>query len=757
MEDKLYGYMDWPGIEAIVYSEEDHPYRFLGPHTTDDGILILAFFPDSEEVSVVVKGSGEETAMVKEDEAGYYAVLLPGKRIPAYSFRVLYESGTEEFFGDPYSFGPQLTEKETKKFNEGTSFEIYRKLGAHPATINGVSGVSFAVWAPNAVRVSVVGDFDHWDGRMRPMERLWDSGIFELFIPGVSAGDIYKYEIKAKGGLTYLKADPYAFASELRPDTASIVADLSDFTWTDEKWLAKRPSLQRKDQPLAIYEVDLSTFARRSDEEISDEPDRQSSEDDNQVFDVARSFYNYRELAPMIAKYVKELGYTHIELLPVMEHFSDASMGYEVTGYYAPTARFGKPEDFMYFMNYMHTQGIGVILDWVPAQFPRDVHGLAAFDGTFLYEHMDPRKGVHPKHNTLLYNYARPEVSNFLIANALFWKDVYHADGLRLDSVATMLYLDYDRKPGQWIPNIYGGPENLDTVEFFKNLNAVYRKKGDGALLIAEDASSWPNLTAPVKDGGLGFDYKWNSVWAEDTVGYLQLDPHFRSEHYRELTQSTAYSFSENFITGYSHDAIVYGQGSMYAKMPGRPAGKYANLRLAYGYLFTHPGKKMLFMGQDLGAHREWNYERPMPWDKFSGEEHQQMMSYMKALLKLYRSQPTLYQMDDDPEGFSWINNTDDDDNLVTFMRLGKNKDDNLLVICNFSQSAYEKYQVGVPYPGKYKEIFNSDSPAFGGSGNINPRVKTSKPEACDGEENSIRVVIPPMGISVYSCTPAAV
>ncbi len=417
MEDKLYELMDWAGIEALVYSEEDHPHKSLGARVTDDGILYLAYFPDSVGVSLLISGRKSPIPMTLEDEGGFYAALSAGKRIPKYSFQVSYSNGDVEICGDPYAYPPQLTEENTKKFNAGISYEIYNMLGAHPKTIRGTEGVLFAVWAPNAVRVSVVGDFNHWDGRTRPMERLWDSGVFELFVPGVSVGDVYKYEIKAKGGLTYLKADPYAFASELRPDTASVVADLSGFAWTDEKWLKQRASVQAQNAPMAICEVDLGTFAQKPSKASAEQ-----SGEENPVFDIADSFYTYRELAPMIAKYVKEMGYTHVELLPVMEHVSDESLGYEVTGYYAPTARFGTPEDFMYFMNYLHGKGIGVILDWVPAQFPRDNHGLAAFDGTCLYEHLDPRRGVHPKYNTLLYNYARPEVSNFLIANALFWK-----------------------------------------------------------------------------------------------------------------------------------------------------------------------------------------------------------------------------------------------------------------------------------------------------------------------------------------------
>ncbi|MCD7763192.1 MAG: 1,4-alpha-glucan branching protein GlgB [Lachnospiraceae bacterium] len=793
MNEKLYDLMDWAGIEALVYSEEDNPHQYLGAHLTDDGILFLAFFPDAKEVYVLPEGKKKPLAMVQEDEAGYFAVLLKGKTIPSYTYRVVYEDGDEVVYGDPYSFEPLLTEAETKKFNAGISYDIYEKLGAHPMNVDGVDGVYFAVWAPCAMRVSVVGDFNRWDGRMYPMRRLWDSGIFELFVPGISVGALYKYEIKAKGGLTYLKADPYANASELRPGTASVVADLDQFTWTDTEWLCLRGAKQAKDAPMAVLEVNLATFDRPASDENSLSEQITASDESTLSEQIAASgestsseqiaasgedtasgqsaeFCNYRELAPKIAAYAKELGYTHIELMPVMEHVSDESLGYEVTGYYAPTARFGTPEDFMYFMNYMHGEGIGVILDWVPSQFPRDTHGLAAFDGTFLYEHMDPRKGVHPKHNTLLYNYGRPEVSNFLIANALFWKEVYHADGLRIDSVASMLYADYDRRPGEWVPNLYGGNENLEAIEFFKHLNSIFKKPKDGAILIAEDSSTWPKLTVPVEDGGLGFDYKWNTGWTHDVIDYMQLDPYFRSRHHNDLTLSMIYAYSEDFIVGFSHDNIVNGQGSMYSKMPGKPKMKFANLRAAYGFMTAHPGKKHLFMGEDVGVPGEWNCRKAFPWELLEKEEHQQMKACIQALLELYRSHPALYRNDYDPDGFEWIDNLSANENTLVFLRRdgepvgdaahAENREcagiaqasEELLIVCNFSPLAYEKYRIGVPYAGKYKEIFNSDSEGFGGSGKVNPRVKASKPVSCDDRENSIEIQMPPMGIAVFKC-----
>ena len=732
MDKKLYDLMDWAGVEAIVYSEEDHPENYLGPHQTEDGITIQAFFPDAKEAKVKVNGVKKMYPMDLEDEAGYFAVLIPGKKIPEYSILVTYENGTVEEHKDPYSFAPQITEKEAKKFNAGICYDIYKKLGAHPMNINGTDGVYFAVWAPNAMRVSVVGDFNLWDGRKLPMRRFGESGIFELFVPGLACGSIYKYEIKAKGGLTYLKADPYANAAELRPNTASIVTDLSDFTWSDDSWMEERKKTSTKDKPMFIYELHLGSFKKPEDDRI---------------------FYNYRELAPMIADYVKEMGYTHIELLPIMEHPFDGSWGYQVTGYYAPTSRYGTPQDFMYFMNYMHEQGIGVILDWVPAHFPRDTFGLSSFDGTCLYEHYDPRQGSHPHWGTLIYNYGRPEVSNFLIANALFWKNVYHADGIRMDAVASMLYLDYGKNDGEWVANIYGGHENLEAVEFFKHLNSIFKKDKDGAILVAEESTAWPKITASVQDDGLGFDYKWNMGWMNDFLGYMQLDPFLRSYHHGELTFSMIYAYSEDFILTFSHDEVVHGKGSMIGKMPGKRKSKFANLRAAYGYMMTHPGKKLLFMGQDIAQFDEWSEEKGIQWNLLEYDEHKQMQTYMKALIRLYREQPALFQKDYDPSGFEWINCMDADENLLSFMRRGEKPEDDLLIIVNFSPLVYEKHKVGVPYNGKFKEIFNSDSKEFGGDGNTNPRAKSSKKVFCDDRENSIEILVPPMGISVFKCT----
>lgn len=732
MDKKLYDLMDWAGVEAIVYSEEDHPEKYLGPHQTDDGITIQAFFPDAAKVSVQVKDTGEIYPMDMEDEAGFFAVLLFQKQIPQYSYLVTYEDDTVEEKLDAYAYAPLITEKEAKRFNAGICYDIYKKLGAHPVTVGDTEGVYFAVWAPNAIRVSIVGDFNFWDGRRLPMRRFGDTGIFELFVPGIQKGALYKYEVKAKGGLTYLKADPYANAAELRPDTASVVVDLHDFSWNDEAWMEERKKRDTKTEPMFVYELHLGSFKKPED---------------------GRPFYNYRELAPMIADYVKDMGYTHIELLPVMEHPFDGSWGYQVTGYYAPTARYGSPQDFMYFMNYMHENHIGVILDLVPAHFPRDTHGLSNFDGTCLYEHFDPRKGSHPHWGTLIYNYGRPEVSNFLIANALFWKNVYHADGIRMDAVASMLYLDYGKNDGEWVANIYGGNENLEAVEFFKHLNSIFKKDGDGAILIAEESTAWPKITAPVEDNGLGFDYKWNMGWMNDFLGYMQLDPFFRSYHHGELTFSMIYAYSEDFILTISHDEVVHGKASLIGKMPGKRKAKFANLRAAYGYMMTHPGKKLLFMGQDIAQFDEWSEEKSVEWGLLDYEEHRQMQTYMKALIRLYKEQPALFSKDYDSQGFEWINSISADENMLVFMRRGEKQENDLLIVVNFSPLVYEKHRIGVPYNGKFKEIFNSDSTEFGGEGNTNPRARSSKKNVCDDRENSIEILVPPMGISVFQCT----
>ena len=736
MSDKLYNMMDWARIEGVVYSEEDHPHDFLGAHVTEEGILFQTFIPTAASVTLIYIQHDQERKinMVQEDEAGFFAVLLPGLKIPEYFFQVVFDDGSEKRIKDPYQFDPLLTEEETKKFNAGIWYDAWKKLGAHPVTIDGVKGVSFAVWAPYAMRVSVVGDFNLWDGRRLPMRRLWNSGIFELFVPGLEAGAIYKYEIKARGGLTFLKADPCGFASELRPDSASIVTDINDFSWNDSDWLASRREQNMEHSPMFICEIHPGTFAVPND---------------------GREFFNYRELAPMIASYVKKTGYTHIELTPVMEYFKDETAGYQTAGYYAPTSRYGSPQDFMFFMNYMHENGIGVFLDWAPAHFAPDLSGLCGFDGTCLYEHQDPRQGLNPRLGTRIFNYARPEVTNFLIANALFWVKMYHADGIRIDNASAMLYLDYDRRDGQWIANIYGGNENLDAVEFLHHLSSIFRKNGDGALLMAEEKSCWPKATMSPEEDGLGFNYKWNDGWSTDYLGYMQLDPVFRGYHHGDLTFSMVYHYSENFILAISHKEVSGGKGSLLVRLPGRKEMKYANLRAVLGYLTVHPGKKLLFMGQELGGFSEWKPNVPLDWDLTKTEQGKFLQRYMTDLLKLYKKEPALYELDQDPDGFEWINNISGNENMLVFLRKSPDEKNTLLIVCNFSPLVYVRHKIGVPARGSYKEIFNSDREEYGGAGNVNPRAKISRADECDERPNSIRITVPPMGISIFRCTPS--
>ena len=742
MDKTLYDLMDWAGIEEIVYSEAANPHRMLGAHMTPEGMLVQAFIPTARDITVKLSATGKQYQMEMADETGFFAALIPRKTLADYTLLVFYDNGTLSEIHDPYSFAPQFTESDLKKFEAGVHYSIYNKMGAHPMTVKGVSGVYFAVWAPEAMRVSVVGDFNLWDGRRSQMRRLGDSGVFEIFIPELKNCAVYKYEIKFKNGDPALKADPYANYAELRPNTASIVWDLDEYKWNDQDWMKKRAALDTKTAPMSIYEVHLGSWMRKPTE-----VDKRGREI------VGSEFYNYREIAVKLAEYVKEMGYTHVELLPVMEHPLDASWGYQVTGYYAPTSRFGTPDDFMYFMDYLHGQGIGVILDWVPAHFPRDAWGMAQFDGSCLYEHKDPRQGAHPHWGTLIYNYGRPGVSNFLIANAMFWADRYHADGIRFDAVASMLYLDYGKNPGEWIANMYGGHENLEAVEFLKHLNSVFRGRKDGAILIAEESTAWPKVTGDVKNGGLGFDYKWNMGWMNDFLGYMEQDPYFRCHHYNELTFSMIYAYSENFVLVFSHDEVVHGKGSLVNKMPGQTfEDKFANLRAAYGFMMGHPGKKLLFMGQDFAQMDEWNENASIEWELLQYPIHSQMKEYVKELNHLYTSHPALYQKDYQTEGFEWINCMDAADNIIAFLRRGA--DETLLFVCNFAPQLHEKLTVGVPFKGKYKEIFNSDAEKFGGSGKVNPRMKSSKAEECDGKENSITIQLAPLGISVFSCTP---
>ena len=694
MDEKVYGYMDWPRIEAIVYGEETAPRDVMGPRITQDGVLIQGFFPDAEEVSVI---SGKKTYVCeKEDEAGYFAVLLPVRKVPEYRF-LIKMGETETECHDPYAFPCQITEEEEKAFCAGVYYEAYKKMGAHPMVMNGVAGTHFAVWAPNAVRVSVVGEFNNWDGRALPMHKMPMSGLFELFIPGVKAGDAYRYEIKAKGDMLLQKADPYGNRTQSAPLWNSVVADVSDFTWNDSSWMAERKKYDDRRQPVSIYETSLGQW--KSGKEL--------------------------------VAFAKEKGYTHVELHPVMEFLEYGSDGYPTSAYFAVSTRYGTPADFAALVDELHQVGIGVILDWSPAQFPRFDAGLEKFDGTPLYEVQDPAMAVHPMWGTMLYNYDSPMVMDFLISNACFWLEVFHVDGLRMDDVDAMLYLDYGRKDG-WTPNMYGSNENLPAIEFLKHLNSIVKKRDPGALLIAQEDGLWPELTDSVENDHIGFDYKWSGGWTRDFLFYLSVDPILRKNYHDQLTLSTLYAYSEHYIlTLGSRD--VGNLEEFMAKLPGDDKHKLAQVREAYSYMMVHPGCKMMAPGTD------------MP---------EGLAKCIQALNTLYKSSPALYQMDDEYDGFEWVQLMKYEENVITFLRKTEKPEETLLVICNFAAIPYENYQVGVPFAGKYKEIFNSDDKKYGGNGVVNTRVKAAKKAECDEREYSITLKLPALGVAVFTCTP---
>lgn len=728
MNNRLYKLMNWPRIEGIIYSEEDSPHEILGPHAAGKSVLFQTFQPGAESVSVITE-DGKKHKMEMVDESGYFASLLAGKIPDNYEYEVT--RGDESIrVRDAYQFKTGLTQNDVEKFNAGIHYTIYEKLGAHVMTSGKVSGTYFAVWAPNAVRVSVVGDFNRWDGRTHQMSRNAESGVFEIFVPDVKPGECYKYEIKAKGGLTFLKADPYAFGQQLRPDSASVVREL-DYAWKDRKWMKEREKKQQENSPVSVYELYLGSF-KKSD---------------------TGEYLNYRELAPEIVRYVKETGYTHVELMPVMEHPLDASWGYQVIGYYAPTARYGSAEDFMFFVDTLHQAGIGVILDWVPAHFPRDTYGLAQFDGTCLYEHADPRQGAHPHWGTLIYNYGRPQVSNYLIANALYWVEKYHADGIRMDAVASMLYLDYGKNDGEWVANIYGGHENLEAMELLKHLNSVMKKRNPGVYMIAEESTAWPKITGKVEEDGLGFDLKWNMGFMNDFLTYIGYDPYFRAHHHNELTFSMIYAYSENFMLVFSHDEVVHGKSTMIGKMPGVLEDKFANLRLTYAYMMTHPGKKLLFMGQDIAEFKEFDEMRETEWGLLSCDGHKGVHELVKDLNKLYKEKPALYALDNHPEGFEWINCISPEKCMVSFLRKTQKKNDTLVVVANFANMEQE-FVIGVPYEGKYTEILNTDDERYGGLGRVNGEARFVEEEEVDGKPYSFKMTSAPLSASIFIYTP---
>ena len=624
----------------------------------------------------------------------------------------------------------RISELDTYLFAKGRHYEIYEKMGAHLAEEDGKAGTYFSVWAPNARSVSVVGDFNNWDRTAHPMQPVQQSGIWDIFVPGVKAGDLYKFAVQTSQGYTVLKADPYGNQSQLRPDNASVVADIRYFDWTDQAW-RKAHQEKKTESPMAIYEVHPGSW--KKDPSMPGE------------------FYNFKKLAVELADYVLEMGYTHVELIGLSEHPFDGSWGYQVSGYYAPTARYGTPADFMYFVNYMHDHGIGVILDWVPAHFPKDEFGLGRFDGTALYEHQDPRKGEHPEWGTYCFNYGRTEVSNFLVANALFWIEKFHVDGLRVDAVASMLYLDFGRSSGNWIPNEDGGNQNYEAITFLKHLNSIVAQRNPGAMMIAEESTAWPKVTGDVDDGGLGFTYKWNMGWMHDFLEYMKCDPIFRKYHQNQITFSFMYAYSENYVLVLSHDEVVHLKKSMIYKMPGTMPEKFGNLRAAYGLMMMHPGKKLLFMGQDFAQTAEWNEAKSLDWhllEKYP--EHQQLNHYYCDLLHFYQNEPALYELDDSPEGFAWINGSDAEHNMLTFCRMTKDKKNCLLCHFNFSPVAYENFQSGVLCPGTYTEVFNSNAAEYGGTGLVNPEPIEAVKESWDFKDYSIKYHLGAYGVCIF-------
>ncbi|HHZ06370.1 MAG TPA: 1,4-alpha-glucan branching protein GlgB, partial [Clostridiales bacterium] len=717
-------------LEKVVNSCNDFPGGLLGPHITQRGLVISVFNPQARHIQIIDRNNGRVFDCSPVTDNGLYGALIGSNTTIDYFLRIFPYYGEPYDTEDIYNFPVQTTTQTGYLFGNGVNYNIYEWLGAHLKTIKGISGVLFTVWAPNAQRVSIVGNFNNWDGRMHQMNRVHDVGIFELFVPYMEAGEIYKYEIKTPEGLPILKTDPFGNYQQLRPDTASIVADLSSYSWGDNSWIEKRSTDNTFEKPMAIYEMHPGSWRKAG-----------VNKDE---------FMNYRDIAPVLADYIKEMGYTHIELMGIAEHPFDGSWGYQVTGYYAPTSRYGTPEDFMYFVDYMHRNGIYVLLDWVPAHFPKDAHGLGRFDGTCLFEHPDPRRGEHPQWGTYIFNYGKSEVKNFLISNALFWVEKFHIDGLRVDAVASMLYLDYGRENGNWLPNINGGNENLEAMEFLKHLNSIMDKRNPGALVIAEESTAWANITKPPTENGLGFTYKWNMGWMNDFLSYVSTDPLYKKFQHDQLTFSMVYAYSEKFILVLSHDEVVYGKCSMLNKMPGDMPQKYSNLRTTYGFMFAHPGKKLMFMGQDYGQNDEWKDTMELDWFLLDEEPHKQMQQYVKDLLHLYKNEPAFYQQDYNEDGFEWISKDDRENSQVSFVRKTSSGKGNLLFICNFTPVERLHFPVGVPCSGVYTNIFTSDNEKYGGTGLCKSQTLTAQKIEHDSRDYSIQYDMPPLSITVF-------
>jgi 1,4-alpha-glucan branching enzyme len=741
-------------IDRIVWNQHDNPFEVLGAHAiVHEGRtqwVVRTYQPTASTVTVLCPALRAEYPMqAASHHPHFFECLIDVPQLSNYQLRVT-EAGHDRVMYDPYAFpSPGLTEFDLHLFAEGNHHRIYEKLGAHLATVNGVAGVYFAVWAPNARNVSVLGDFNSWDGRQYQM-RKGETGIWELFVPELKAGDCYKYEVKNQDGHIYEKSDPYGFQQEVRPKTASIVADLSTYQWQDQDWLEQRRQTEPLNHPISVYEVHLGSWLHASSAEPALLPDG-TAEPVVVVSEIkpGARFLTYRELAAKLIPYVKDLGFTHIELMPIAEHPFDGSWGYQVVGHYACTARYGTPQDFMYFVDQCHAQGIGVLVDWVPGHFPKDGHGLPFFDGTHLYEHADPRKGEHKEWGTLVFNYGRNEVRNYLVANALFWFDKYHIDGIRVDAVASMLYLDYCREPGEWLVNQYGGRENIEAADFLRQMNQTLYSYFPGVLSIAEESTTWPMVSWPTYVGGLGFNLKWNMGWMHDMLDYFHMDPWFRQFHQNNITFSMWYHHSENFMLALSHDEIVHGKSNMIGKMPGDEWQKLANMRCLYGFMFTHPGKKTLFMSMEFGQWSEWNVWSDLEWQLLSFKPHKQLQDFMGRLNALYRSEPALYTQDFAEPGFEWIDCTDNRHSVVSFIRREKDSENFVVVVCNFTPQPHSHYRVGVPDRGFYTELFNSDARDFGGSNMGNLGGKWAEEWSYHNRPYSLDLCVPPLGVLV--------
>lgn len=706
-------------IDAIVQGHHNNPHNILGSHSEGNKNYTRVYMPDAQEI-VFIDPEGNKYTLSHLRE-GFFEGETPYTN--DYTLEIKKEDHVWQT-KDPYSFEPWISELDTYLFKQGTHYSIYDKMGSSSVTINGVEGVLFAVWAPNAKRVSVIGNFNNWDGRIHPMRDIYFSGIWELFIPGLQNYDMYKYEIKAANDDILIKTDPFGKFSEMRPGKASFVYDIRGYEWGDEEYM-RNP--RKIDGPMTIYEVHLGSWKRGEN----------------------NRFLSYTELAHDLVPYVKEMGYTHIELMPLQEHPLDLSWGYQVTGYYSVTSRFGNPHEFMYFVDYCHRHGIGVILDWVPAHFPKDDNGLAYFDGTALYEHENPLQGEQSQWGTKIFNFGRNEVKNFLIAGAIFWIETYHLDGLRVDAVSSMLYLDYGKEGGDWIPNKYGGRENEEAIEFLKHLNSVLTGRYPHIHLVAEESTSWPKVSHPAEYGGLGFNLKWNMGWMNDFLTYISKDPIHRRYHHNNITFGMTYVYSENFILVLSHDEVVHGKKSLVDKMPGDLWQKFANLRLSFGFMYGHPGKKLVFMGGEFGQFSEWSEARSLDWHLLEYPHHKSLQNFVKDLNRVYLENEAFWYGDFYHNGFRWISVDDASRSVVAFCRFGRRENDIIMMICNFTPIVHEDFKMGVPLPGVYSEILNSDQNEYGGSGVINMGELFSEQSESYGYENSIRLRVPPLGVSV--------